>query len=165
MRRGRPLAQLVVATALLGACGGPIGPVPGGRLRGTVVTTPVADWSFAAPMRRLQLETRPENPHSVTIGFTVAAGRLYLDLGARSDRHRWRRFVRADPRVRVRIGPDVYPGRVEPVAEPGELAAARAAFRARGVSVPDASATIGRVFSATPVGGAVPRPSLRSTRQ
>lgn len=164
MRRCQPLALLVVATALLGACGGPIGPIPGGRLRGTVVTVPIADWSFAAPARRLQLETRPEDPHSVTVGFALAEGRLYIDLGARSDRHCWRRFVRDDPRVRVRFGTRVYTARVEPVFEPGELAAARSAFGMRG-SVPNAGAAIGRVVGESPVSARTAGRLLRSTRE
>ena len=50
---------LVLAALALGACGGPLGLIPGGKLDGEPVDAPVDDWSFASKTEKLQLETDP----------------------------------------------------------------------------------------------------------
>jgi len=46
---------------------GPLGPVPGGELSGTVRTFP-DNWASAHDIEIIQIETRPGNPYSVNIG-------------------------------------------------------------------------------------------------
>ena len=71
----------VIAIAVLGAgCNGPFGLLPGGALNGETGSTP-ADWGFAGDYGTAQLETRPEDPYSVNIAFTVLDGSLYVNAG------------------------------------------------------------------------------------
>jgi hypothetical protein len=104
-RFGIPL--LAAAFAAVG-CHGPFGPIPGGRLTGVRAEHPVADWSFANDYAHAQLELRPHDPYSVTVDFYVVDGKLYLAIGKQGDWSRWRRYIRDDPRVRVRFGERVY---------------------------------------------------------
>lgn len=154
-RRHMAALALVPLLALLAACGGPLGPIAGGRLRGAVVETPIDDWSFAAGHALLQIETRPPRPYSVNVGFAVAGGQLYLDIGTAQDWHRWRQFVRRDPCVRVRLGERVYAARLVAVTAAAELEVARAAFAARGRRPPGPDDAIVRLQSP----GCTPRPA------
>jgi hypothetical protein len=64
----------------------PIGNTPGPHnypglwLKGTVVTTPVTDWSFATQYKTDKVETQTWYgiPHSVTTGFIVYHDQLYI---------------------------------------------------------------------------------------
>ena len=91
--------------------------IPGGELRGEVVSEPVDDWSFVGD-RFVDLETRPDDPYSVELGYIVKDGKLYVDP---AEGRRWLEYIRADPRVRVRFGDRVYPLEAVLVGEPGEL--------------------------------------------
>jgi len=83
-----------------------------------VVTEAVVDWSFVTdPV--LDLETRPDEPYSVTLRARLLAGQLYLDP---AEGRLWLDHLRADPDVRIRIAGRVYPARAVLVGEPGELA-------------------------------------------
>lgn len=113
------LALTLAALAL--ACQ-PIGPVPGGRLHGEVVTEPVSDWSFARDHATIAVETRIERPHSVTVWCTVWQGRLYVP-SRDPETKRWVRHVTADPRVRVKIGERIYPATAVAVEDPQERTA------------------------------------------
>lgn len=98
-------------------CGGPFLVFPGGELEGTVVNEPVADWSFVTD-RFIDLETRPERPYSVELNYIVKDGKLYIDP---AEGRRWLDHIRADPRVRVRIGGRIYRLQAVLVGRPGEL--------------------------------------------
>jgi len=123
---------LLAAFALL-ACGGPLGPISGGALSGDVRPAP-ADWAFAQPIEQVQLETRPDDPHSVNTWIGVANGALYLPTsmirGPKIPKEReWVKNVSADDRVRVRIDGAIYQLRALRVADDsGEYAAAREAL-------------------------------------
>ena len=58
---------LCAAGAALALACGPIGPIPGGALRGDPVAEPVQDWSFLDAEHTVQLETRPGDPYSVNV--------------------------------------------------------------------------------------------------
>ena len=111
----------VVLTGLLVlafvACGGPFLIVPGGELRGEVVVQPVRDWSFVDAMF-VDLEVRPEKPYSVELNYVVRDGQLYIDP---AEGRRWFDYLRADDRVRVRFGSEIYLLRAVLVGRPGEL--------------------------------------------
>jgi len=83
---------------------------PGGELAGDVVSEPVVDWSFASP-GVLDLETRPEDPYSVSINFIVREGALYIDP---AEGRRWLEHIRADPRVRIRLAGQIHPRGLPP---------------------------------------------------
>lgn len=113
----RSLVTLLATGLFLGACGGPFLVIPGGELQGEVVTEPVTDWSFVED-RFVDLETRPEDPYSVELNYLVRDGALYVDP---AEGRTWLEHIRADPRVRVRFGDQIYPLTAVLVGEPGEL--------------------------------------------
>ena len=124
---------LVVLCTL--ACG-PVGPFAGGALRGPVGDPVVSDWSFAAKVETAQLETRPDDPHSVNTWFATIDDRLYVPtsmiLGPKQPSERsWVSRVEADPRVRIRLGKTVYERIARRVDDPSEYDAARSALEAR----------------------------------
>jgi hypothetical protein len=99
------------------ACGGPVGMLPGGQLRGEVVSEPPSAWSF--PEKGvLTLETRPSDPYSVNVGYTTRDGVLYIDP---APERRWLANLRDDSRVRVRIDGRIHPMTAESVGPPGSL--------------------------------------------
>ncbi len=110
---------LLLAVAASG-CNGPLAVFPGGKLGGDVALTPT-DWSSAGAYGTAQLETRPEEPYSVNLVFTVVAGRLYINAG--DTETRWVKNIEANPAVRLRIDGAVYALRAERVTDPAEIAA------------------------------------------
>ena len=114
---------LITLLQILVACGGPLGPFAGGKLSGTVSEDVVEDWSFAANIEAIQLETRPDAPHSVNTWIGVYDNKLYvptsLILGdAEPDTRDWVQHVMVDPRVRLRIKNTIYPATATRVTDP-----------------------------------------------
>ena len=101
MRRHWPVVALLFA---LGC--GPLVMVPGGELSGTVKPAP-SDWSFTDSVETVQLETRPEDPYSVNV-WGVAAGDAFYVASGRGESAAWAKHIAADPRVRLRVGEDLY---------------------------------------------------------
>ena len=101
----RSLALIALASISL-ACR-PLGPIPGGRLSGEVVSSPVEDWSFASAVETIQLETRPDDPYSVNIWFVSEGRRIWVASGG-GDKSKWAQNLSADPRARLRINGKVY---------------------------------------------------------
>ena len=88
---------------------------PGLWLKGTVVTTPVTDWSFTDQVSTVEVQTRTWYliPHSVTTYCAAYKGQLYLDSfyppGADYPHGRsWNENVARDPHVRLKIGNELY---------------------------------------------------------
>jgi hypothetical protein len=103
--------------ALLSGCGGPFLLMPGGALRGELVTDPVDDWGFVEDTF-VDLEVRPSDPYSVELNYFVRDGRLYIDP---AEGRRWLDHLRADPRVRVRFDGKIYERVAVLVEDPEEL--------------------------------------------
>ncbi|MFP6655555.1 MAG: hypothetical protein VCB25_07995 [Myxococcota bacterium] len=97
---------LIVSTfaSLLLACG-PLVMVPGGALSGSVVPVP-ADWSFSDAIETIQLETRPSDPYSVNL-WGIGIGKNFY-VATSSAGSRWATHVSEDPRVRLKLGDDLY---------------------------------------------------------
>ena len=87
-------------------CGSPIVMLPGGSLSGTVVPTPT-DWTFTDATETVQLETRPDDPYSVNI-WGVAMERDFFIVSGRGMQNAWAQHIEADPRVRLRVGTQIY---------------------------------------------------------
>jgi hypothetical protein len=107
--------RILLVLLLLVSCAGcgPLGPLSGGALRGAVHEGPPPSWAEIGAIETVQLETSPEDPHSVNIWCAETGGRLYITtsliLGADDPLDRdWVRNVNADPRVRLRAGDTVY---------------------------------------------------------
>lgn len=124
------VAMTLLVTGI--ACGGPVGPIPGGELSGEL-TSPPADWTSLAEVETVQLETSPASPHSVNTWIGVVNGALYLPTsmirGPKLPTEReWVRNVEHDERVRLRVGDRIYALRATRVLDAAEAGAARAAL-------------------------------------
>jgi hypothetical protein len=107
------LILLLVALSIIGLA--PRERTPGLWLKGNLVTTPVQDWSFAGQVSSVQVQTRTWYliPHSVMIYCAVYNGQLYVDSfyppGVEYPHGRsWNEDVARDPRVRIKIGNNLY---------------------------------------------------------
>ena len=88
---------------------------PGMWLSGTVQASPVDDWSFTDNHEEIFVQTNTLYgiPHSVTTYSTDYAGDFYLFSayyggGTFPDDRGWNRNVMRDPRVRIKIGENLY---------------------------------------------------------
>lgn len=104
--------------------------VPGLWLRGDVVTAPVTDWSFTDHYPAAKVETRDWSglPHSVTTWCVTTGGELYLMSAYHGGedyphgRH-WNENVARDPRVRLKVGDQLFERTLVHVTDPGIRAA------------------------------------------
>ena len=108
----------------------PHGRIPGLWLRGELVTTPVTDWSFANQFETDRVQTRTWYliPHSVTTGFRVYKGQLYLTsrfaAGVPFPQGKsWDSNAMRDPHVRLKFGDKLYDCILAHVTDPAEKAA------------------------------------------
>jgi hypothetical protein len=100
---------------------------PGLWLKGELVTTPVADWSFTDQIQNIQIQTNSWYllPHSVTINCISYKGQLYLysfyaaGLTYPHGR-RWNEDVARDPHVRIKIGDKLYDRTLVLATDPAE---------------------------------------------
>ncbi len=105
-------------------------------LKGDAASFP-ADWTFADKHQTLLLETHPWYliPHSVTIFFVTDNGNLYLHADYYSAGQRfpggksWTASVARNPKVRVKIGNQVFDGKAVLVTDPAEFNALFEDFR------------------------------------
>ena len=113
------MRALIIALALIvmPGCAGPFLFFPGGSLAGEIVEQPVSDWSFVTD-RFVEIETRPAEPYSVVVQYTVKDGALYIDP---AEARTWHQYIREDPRVTVRFDGKLYPLKAVLVGQPGEL--------------------------------------------
>ncbi len=147
-------ALFALPLLLLSAACGPIGPLAGGSLGGPVAPAP-GDWQAVAEVEQIQLESRPEDPHSVNTWCGVVDGALYvpssLIMGPDDPAERgWVRNVVADPRVRLRIDGTVYELRAVRVEEEGERERVRSALMAKYEVEPDAHSAAAWIFRMEP---------------
>ena len=109
-----PFALLLVV-----GCNGPLAVFPGGELDGETRPVP-ANWSVAGEYGTAQLETRPADPYSVNVAFTVLDGELYVNAG--DTETEWVKNIGADPNVRLRLAGVLYELRAERVTDPDRIA-------------------------------------------
>ena len=96
-------------------------------LTGNVATAPVTDWSFTDKIPTVKVQTRTWYllPHSVIIDCNVYNGQPLPDLRlSRGARRFWNRNVARDPRVRIKIGDQLYDRTLFDVTDPVEKAGA-----------------------------------------
>jgi len=100
---------------------------PGLWLKGELVTTPVADWSFTNKIQNVELQTNSPYllPHSVIIDCVSNKGQLYLfsfyaaGLTYPHGR-RWNEDVVRDPHVRIKIEGKLYDRTLVLATDPAE---------------------------------------------
>ena len=88
---------------------------PGLWLSGDLVSEPITDWSFTNEIEEIFVETRTSYllPHSITTYCAVYEEKFYLfsayyDGGEFPYARRWNQNVIRDPRVKLKIGGDIY---------------------------------------------------------
>ena len=121
----RAVAPTVIALCAAGCL--PLGPIPGGELRGTVAPPPRA-WASLGTFRTIQLETNPSDPYSVNVWAAPVGPYLYIGCRPTSQ---WLPFVRASSDVRLRIGSTLYELSAVISADPAERKAYLDVMRAR----------------------------------
>ena len=110
------LKYLGIAIGVLVVVGGlawllrtdPIGPLSGKKLSGEERPFP-DDWSFVNEHPLCAVESRVDDPHSVTTICFVHEGSLVIPAAEGSTKT-WPKYVLADPRIRVKVGDAVYLG-------------------------------------------------------
>jgi hypothetical protein len=112
------LSLFLVCAAV--ACNGPTGLMSGGELDGEVAPPP-SDWSSVGDYGTGQLETRPEDPYSVNIVYTVVNAGVYVNAG--NTETNWVQNIAVNPDVRLRIDGTLYELRAKRVTEASDLAA------------------------------------------
>jgi len=121
---GAILVCLILLLIVLSITGlGPHDRIPGLWLKGNIVTTPVTDWSFTdkIPVVQIQTQTWYLLPHSVNINCLDYNGQLYLvSVYPAGTRHNWNDNVIRDPRVRIKIGDQIYDRTLSLVTDPAE---------------------------------------------
>lgn len=86
-------------------CSGPFAYFPGAALEGEVKPVP-ADWAFAGDYGLAQLETKPAEPYSVNIAYTIMDGGVYINAG--DTETQWVQNMNVDPNVRLRVDDVIY---------------------------------------------------------
>ena len=94
-----------IATLVVAGCE-PTFVFAGGELSGTERPTPT-DWGFTEDVGTVQIETRPTDPYSVNVWGVSVNRRFYVAASDAGDAT-WVQAIEAEPRVRLRVGDDIY---------------------------------------------------------
>ena len=138
----RRIAVLVLLITWLSACSEPWTLFPGDALAGNDKLPP-AVWEKVPEV--VQLETKPEDPHSVNIWTAGIGPDLYVVGSSRGTK--WTANIDANPTVRVRIGQDIYRLRAVAVTDQAERDRVAAAYVAKYEQDPEDNYVMtGKVF-------------------
>lgn len=150
------IAVLTALVALLAACGGPLGPLAGGRLSGPEAAAP-AGWAGVDVTEGIALETLTADggAHSVNTWAAIVDGTLYvptsLILGAENPEERgWVQNVTRDERVRIRAAGTVYPGTMRRTQDAALIERVKATLLARYEEEPSAHSAQAWVYEVRP---------------
>lgn len=92
----------------------------GGALAGTERPMP-SDWGFTEDFDTVQIETRPIDPYSVNV-WGVGVDRNFYVAASDASEATWAQAIQAEPRVRLRVGENIYPLLATRTEDPQELA-------------------------------------------
>lgn len=112
--------SLAFLTALAAAGCEPTFVFAGGELDGTEQPLP-PNWDFSTDVDTVQIETRPTDPYSVNV-WGVSLDRNFYVAASDAEDAAWARAIEAEPRVRLRIGDDIYRLLAQRTDDPAELA-------------------------------------------
>ncbi len=102
---------------------GPLGPFPGGELRGETAREPVEDWTkVLAGVSHLEIEVNPAAPRSLTTTYLLHGGMLYVPSVFAAYKT-WPAQVVADGRVVLRVRGKLYERQAVRVTDPDEIRA------------------------------------------
>jgi hypothetical protein len=128
------LLVLLVAAVFVAARvhDGPLGAVPGGKLvGGTLVAEPVADWSFAAPVKEIELQLASQSI-SRTTWILVDQGKAYVPASTVMPPGKtWHKRALEDGRAILRIAGKRYPVTLTKVDDAAQQAALREVAKAK----------------------------------
>jgi len=116
---GARLSFAVIAMLVLAGCE-PSFVFAGGKLAGTERPMPT-DWGFTEDFDTVQIETRPTDPYSVNV-WGVGIDRDFFVAASDAGEATWAQAIEAEPRVRLRVGDDIYPLLAKRTEDPQELA-------------------------------------------
>ncbi len=136
MRAAFAITTLLVVSVFASGCFSPSDSRPGMRLSGQVREFP-SDWSFTDEFREIAIQVRTPYllAHSVTVWCATLDGTLVV--GARNpETKNWPGWVDRDPRVRLRVGSDVYEARLSPIDDLQSLSGIRGSY-AKKYDLPD----------------------------
>ena len=91
----------------------------GGELAGTERPMPPS-WDFTEEFTTVQIETRPGDPYSVNLWGVGVDGSFYV-AASDADDAAWARAIEDEPRVRLRVGDEIYPLLATRTVDPTEL--------------------------------------------
>ena len=102
------LISLFTILLTLSACNGPLSIIPGGALNGN--QTPLTLDAIPPEGGIIALETNPQDPYSVYVGFVVVNKNMYIDPAAERT---WYQYIKDNNAVRIRFdgGEDIHPAR------------------------------------------------------
>ena len=108
----------LVVLLSLGACSKPVLWLPGGSLSGPEAQLSAVN--LPAEGGVLVLETRPVDPYSVNIGYTVIDGQIHIDP---AEDRRWYQHIKTNAHVRIQLegAETVYPAKAVVVEDPQVL--------------------------------------------
>lgn len=118
-RAGVRLFFVVIAMLVTAGCE-PTFVFAGGKLGGTERSMP-SDWGFTEDFGTVQIETRPTDPYSVNV-WGVSVNRDFYVAASDAGEATWAQAIEAEPRVRLRVGDDIYPLLAKRTDDPRELA-------------------------------------------
>jgi len=108
--------------------GGPIGPVPAGRLRGSFGSVALPDLADLGSRRELQLQVNPEQPRSMNVWLLVVDGELYVPSGFPRWKI-WPEVLAHEPRAVLRVDGSLFDVKAERVEDPALIARLEAALQ------------------------------------
>jgi len=131
---------------------GPVGPLPGGPLRGgALVSDPITDWSFAAGEEEIELQLDSQTT-SRTTWILVHEGRAYVPASTEYPPGKtWHRDALEDGRATLRIAGQRYPVTLTKVDDEALAAAVRAVAEAKYPVRPGGEAWLFAVASPNPL--------------
>ncbi len=113
---------LVLVAIVAAGCNGPLPFLAGGRLEGEPAAAQAdRDWAFAGEYGTAQLETRPEEPYSVNLAYTILDGQLYVNAG--DTETQWVKNMTVNPLVRLRVDGAIYDLRADRVTDAAAIGA------------------------------------------
>lgn len=110
---------LALLVGVLAAACEPVFIFPGGELEGTERPMPQS-WDFTDAIDTMQIETRPSDPYSVNV-WGVSVNRSFYVAASDPTDAVWANAIEAEPRVRLRIGDDIYRLLAKRTDDPREL--------------------------------------------
>jgi hypothetical protein len=104
----RNAVVMLFSIGFICACSAPVGPIAGGALEGEPANWP-DEWSFTDSTENVLLQTRPDDPYSVTIWTVTSGENIYV--AAVDQKSKWVKNIEQNPNVIISIEGKLYDAR------------------------------------------------------